>query len=295
MRFKTIGLATALSAAAISAAGAAENGNTQYSPGSSQFYAGGIPPFPGFYFVAQTGYFHSDRLNDSDGNKVPIDFDVKAVSETFRFLYVTDIEVGGATLWTQFVLPVVRLDMSVPFVEDDSTSIADVSGTLGLVWHPDKYNTFITAVDVAAPTGNYDVSSLANVGLNHWSIQPVLGYHYLDPQGLEIGSTLRFIFNMENTDTAYRSGTEIVLDYAVGWNFDKWRVGAVGYYIQQVTDDRGPGVASDGNRGKGFAIGPSLTYSFNPGLQVGASWQHDVIAENRAQGDTFWVNFATKF
>ncbi len=281
-------------ALAVGEAGAAENGNTQYSPGSAQFFAAGIPPFPGLYFLSQTSYFHSDRLNNGSGDKIPIDFKVSAIAETMRFLYVSNLDIGGAKVWGQVVVPLVNLDMTLPIGNDTRFGLADVSGTLGLVWHKDKHS-FVAGVDVAAPTGLYDSSKFANIGVNHWSVQPTLGYHYTDPQGLEVASTLRFIFNTENNDTKYTSGNEMVIDYAVGWNFDKLKIGAVGYYLQQLTDDSGPAAAADGHRGKGFAIGPSVTYAFNPGLQFSGSWQHDVIAENRAQGDTFWFNFATKF
>jgi hypothetical protein len=288
-------LATLMAGAGCSVAGAAENGNTQYSPGSAQFFAGAIPPFPGLYFLSQTSYYTSDRTNDSNGDEIPIDFEVKALAETMRFLYVSDIELAGAQLWGQLVVPIVHLDMSLPYGEDSSLSLADITASAGLAWHPDRFNTITFGLDVGMPTGSYDTNDIANVGNNHWSFQPTLGYHYSDPQGLELGTTLRMIFNTENQDTDYRSGTEVVIDYSVGWNIDNWRLGAVGYYLQQISDDSGPSVASDGHRGKGFAIGPSLTYSFNPGLQVSGSWQHDVLAENRSQGDIVWLNFATKF
>ncbi|SIQ33899.1 Uncharacterized conserved protein [Rhizobium sp. RU35A] len=292
---KCLLLGTGLAGMWLCGAQAAENGNTQYSPGAPQFFAGGIPPFPGLYFLSQTSYFTADRTNDSDGDRIPIDFKVRAAAETLRFLYVSDVKVGDAQLWGQLVVPLVHLDLSLPFGEDKSTALADISSSIGLVWHPDQKQAFIVGVDVAMPTGQYDTSDIANIGVNHWSFQPTIGYHYTDPQGLEIGTTARLIFNTKNTDTDYRSGTELVIDYAVGWNFGPWRLGAVGYYLQQLTDDTGPGAAADGHRGRGFAIGPSVTYTFNPGLQVSASWQHDLVAENRAQGDTVWVNFATKF
>lgn len=294
MKLNRFWLAAVISATALTAQ-AAENGITQYSPGSAQFFAGGMPPFPGFYFVSQTSYFSADRTNDSNGDRTPVDIKVKALAETLRFLYISDIDVAGADVWAQLVVPVVHLDMSLPFGNDKSTALADITVSGGLAWHPDRYNTFVAGIDIAAPTGGYDVSELANVGTNHWSFQPTLAYHYSDPEGLEFAGAARLIINTENQDTDYTSGNELVIDYAVGWNFDKLRVGAVGYYLQQFTDDSGPTAPADGKRGKGFAIGPSLTYSFNPGMQLSASWQHDVVAENRLQGDTVWVNFATKF
>ncbi|MBT9371317.1 transporter [Rhizobium sp. CSW-27] len=292
---KCLLLGTALMTVGIGGAQAAEGGNTQYSPGSAQFFAGGIPPFPGLYFLSQTSYFTSDRTNDSNGDRIPIDFKVKAFAETMRFLYVSDLEVGGAQVWGQLVVPLVHLDLSLPFGEDTSFALADITSTIGLAWHLDQKSAITFGLDVGMPTGQYDTSDIANVGVNHWSFQPTLGYHYSDPQGLEIGTTARLIFNTKNTDTDYRTGTELVIDYAVGWNMGPWRLGAVGYYLQQLTDDTGPTAPSDGHRGKGFAIGPSVTYSFNPGTQISASWQHDLVAENRAQGDIFWLNFAAKF
>jgi len=295
VQFRTLAATAILATALAGEAQGAENGNTQYAPGASQFFAGAIPPFGGLYFLSQTSYFSADRVNDSHGKEVPIDFHVKAAAETLRFLYVSDVNIGGAQLWGQLVVPMINLDLSSAFAKDKSFGLGDTTATVGLAWHPDRAQTFVLGVDVAMPTGSYNQTAFANTGLNHWSVQPTLGYHYFDPQGFEAGAAARVIFNTENDATNYRTGDEFVLDYAVGWNFGPVKVGATGYYLNQFTDDSGPGVAADGHRGQGFAIGPSLTYSFNPGMQLSASWQHDVFAENRAQGDAGWLNFATKF
>lgn len=292
---KCLAVSTLILGAAVDVAGAAENGNTQYAPGSAQFFAGQIPPYPGLYFLSQTSYFKASQTNDGNGDALPVDFDARAVAETMRFLYVSDLEVAGAKVWGQLVVPIVHLDLSVPFASDSNFGLGDVIGAGGLAWYLDQKQTLIFGVDVAMPTGLYDSNDFPTIGLNHWSFQPTIGYHYSDPQGFELGTTARIIFNTKNTDTDYKTGNELVIDYAIGWNFGKFRLGAVGYYLQQLTDDTGPTAAPDGHRGKAFAIGPSLTYSFNPALQVSASWQHDVMAENRAKGDTIWVNFATKF
>lgn len=293
----TISIATAAAACLIAAGQghAAENGNTQYAPGASQFYAGAIPPIEGLFFLSQTSYFSANRVNDGNGNEVPIDFKVRATSETLRFLYVSDVHVGDATLWGQLVVPLVNLDLESRFASDNKFALADITGTVGLAWHPDQMQTFVVGLDVAMPTGSYDVDRFANTGLNHWSFQPTIGYKYFDPQGLEVAVSSRVIFNTENPDTDYRSGDELVVDYAVGWNVGKVKIGATGYYLKQFTDDKGPSVASDGHRGEGFAVGPSFTYNFNPGTQLSASWQHDVLAENRSQGDAIWANFTMKF
>jgi hypothetical protein len=277
------------------AARAEENGNTQYAPGAAQFFAGGIPPFPGLYFMSQTSHYSADRLNDGNGDEVPIDFNVKATAETLRLLYVSDLRLGGGQLWGQLVLPMVSLDLSTAFAEDSSFALGDATLGAGLAWHPDQAQTVVLGVDLAMPTGGYDVASFANTGLNHWSVQPTFGYHYFNPQGFELGVAARAIFNSENPATNYRSGNELVVDYAAGWNFRNMKIGATGYYLNQFSDDSGPGVGADGHRGKAFAIGPSFTYSFTPAMALSASLQHEVYARNRTQGDSLWVNFATKF
>jgi hypothetical protein len=295
MKFKIVALAAALSFASLCQAEAAENGNTQYGPGAAQFFAGAFPPFPGAYFLSQTSYYYSDRMNDGSGHKLPFDFKVSTAVETLRFLYVSPWDFAGGQVVGQVVIPALNIDLSLPYGSQNTTNFADITGTVGIAWHPDRRNSIVAGIDIAMPTGHYNVNDSANTGLNHWSFQPALGYHYSDPDGLEIGTTARLIFNTENPATKYTSGTEFVLEYAAGWNFDKWRVGGVGYYLQQLSDDRGPTAPADGHRGKAFAIGPSLSYAFNPAFQISASWQREIVAENRPQGSTFWFNVATKF
>jgi hypothetical protein len=295
MKYKFVALAAILSVASLCRVEAAESGNTQYGPGASQFYAGAFPPIPGFYFLSQTSYYYADRMNDSNGNKLPIDLKVRTAVETMRVLYVSPWDFAGGQIVGQFVVPVLNIDLDIANQSAHETNFADFTGTLGVSWHLDQKNSIVLGMDMGMPTGHYNVNNSANAGVNHWSFQPTIGYHYSDPEGLEIGTTARLIFNTKNNATDYTSGTQFVWDYAVGWNIKQWRVGAVGYYMDQLTDDRGPTAPADGHRTKAFAIGPSVSYSFTPALQISASWQKEIMAENHTEGDTVWFNVATKF
>lgn len=286
-----------LAALAAAPALAGENGNIQYAPGSSGFYAGAIPPMPGLYALSQTSYTSSDRLNDGNGDKLPVNFDLDVKVETIRLLGVTDWQVGGGQYFWQLVMPMVLdLDVGVAGHDGSDSGLADITVSSGFAWHKGPH-TYVVGLDVAAPSGSYDMTSPANAGVNHWSIQPTIGYHYIDfrQPDWEFGAIARYIRNFKNSDTNYTSGDEIVVDYAVGKYFGPVRAGVVGYFLQQVTDDKGAGVAADGNRARGIAIGPSLTYNFNPGTQLGISWQKDIVSENRSQGDTWQIAFSTKF
>lgn len=280
-----------------SIASAAEGGNTQYGLGSSQFYSGGIPPVRGVYALSVTGYYSADQLNDGNGDRVPLDFSVSARTETLRLLGVTDQHLLGGRVWGQLVVPVVLgLDVDVGPMSDSRGGLADIIVSGGLAWYKGPHS-FVLGVDTALPTGDWDRDRLANPGQNHASVQPTFGYGYLNRANptWEFATSVRYIVNLENSDTDYTSGNELVVDYAVGYHFGPARVALVGYYLNQVTDDDGPGVGPDGNRGKGFAIGPAFSYDLSPGTQVSISYQKETMAENRAKGENIMLHVAARF
>jgi hypothetical protein len=290
---------TLLSGLGATPALATENGNSSYLPGSSQFYGAAIPPFPGLYFLSQSDYYTANRLNDGHGNKNGTQADISSLSETMRFLYVSDLHVLGADVWGQFVLPMVHVSSKVSshgfsVLDSSANALADITFTTALAWHEGPH-TFIVGLDVAAPTGSYDSTRSLNVGLNHWAIMPTLGYKYFNPEGLELSLVPRFIFNTENSATDYTSGKELEMDYAIGQHFGPVRLGAVGYLYQQITKDSGPSVAADGNKAAGFAMGPSIGYEFSPAFKIDGSWEHEFYTANKSQGEYLWLNIATKF
>lgn len=275
-----------------------ENGNTQYGLGSSQFYAGAIPPFAGTFAMFQTTQYSADKLKDGNGKDIPAGFKVDVLVETSRLIRVTETKVAGGDLWFQMVAPYVIDQKTQLFGGQDSRGgLADVTLTAGLHWQRGP-NSYVFGLDTVAPTGSYDAHRLTNPGLNHWSLQPVLGYHYVDMQqpGWEVGTATRYIVNFENEDTHYRSGQELVVDYAAGYNFNRnLRLGVTGYWLKQLTDDKGSGVADDGNRGQALAFGPSINWRFNTGSELSVSYQKETHVKNRAEGANLWLNFATRF
>ncbi|MHB0708079.1 transporter (plasmid) [Roseomonas mucosa] len=291
------GLVLVLATACPAIATAAEGGNTQYGLGSSQFYSGAIPPFPGVYALSVTGYYFANQLNDGNGHKLPLDFSVKVSSQTVRLLGVTNTKFLGGTVWGQLVIPVVlNLDVDLGPLGDSRGGLSDIIVSGGLVWH-DGPSTYIVGVDTALPTGSWHAGRLANPGLNHYSTQPTFGYGYVDHVNptWEVAASLRYIVNFENPATNYTSGNELVLDYAAGYHFGPTRLGVVGYYLNQITDDKGRGVGSNGNRGRGFAIGPAVTYDFLPMTQLSVSYQKEVVAENRPKGGNIMMHLSFKF
>ncbi|MDO5620954.1 MAG: transporter [Paracoccus sp. (in: a-proteobacteria)] len=279
------------------AADAAENGMIQYAPGSAQFYAGAIPPVPGLYILSQTSIANSDEMTGSDGNALPFRFSADVKVETIRLLGVTDHHIGGGRLFWQAVFPIMLdLDLQAGPYSGSNKGLADTTVSAGLAWHQGPH-TYVTGLDIGLPTGSYRAGRIANPGLNYWSVQPTVGYHYLDFRNpkWEVGVMGRYIHNGKNDDTDYTTGDQIVFDFAVGRHFGPWRIGAAGYYQQQVSDDKGAGAAADGHRSMGIGLGPSITYTFPGHKQLGISYMKDIKAENRNKGETVQISFSTKF
>jgi len=105
-----------------------------------------------------------------------------------------------------------------------------------------------------------------------------------------------YTYNFENRDTSYKSGQEFHFDYSLGWGVGHgWVLGAGGYVYRQVTDDKLNGQSVPNNKGRAYAIGPSLKYDSGKGWFVTAKWQKETGVRNRAQGDAFWVKAVFPF
>lgn len=275
---------------------ATEGGGGAYQNGIEDFMSGALPP-PGTYFLNYLNYYSADKFKNG-----PHDFKLTAVADAMRFVHVTRQNILGASWALQVIVPVVYLDVHVAPVpglnlQDNRWGLGDiVFDPFILGWH--SRNFHVTAgIDIVAPTGDYDKNRLANVGRNYWTFEPVVAVTYLSDSGIELSGKFMYDFNTKNTDTEYLSGQEFHVDYAVGYHLGKqWILGAAGYYYYQTTDDElnGVKVSPDGNKGRVFAIGPALSYSYK-NMSFGLKYQHEMDARYKPEGDKYWLKFVYAF
>src|SRR4029077_20563113 len=90
-------------------------------------------------------------------------------------------------------------------------------------------------------TGTYDSSRLANLGIGHGAIDGGAGYTYFDPKaGHEFSVVTGLTYNFVNPSTDYQNGIDWHLDWGASQFLSKTtQVGAVGYFYQQLTPDKG--------------------------------------------------------
>lgn len=294
MQKYVLGLAASLAAA--TTAHATETGGGAYPNGAESIAVAQLPP-PGTYLLGYSTYYTADRLNDGDGNSVVPDFSVDAFANIARIVHVTDRKILGATFAMQAFVPVVDLSVHAAGARQHKFGLGDmIVNPFILGWNKGNLN-IIATMDTYVPTGRYRKSDLANIGRNYWTFEPVLAVTYADPKGgPELSAKLMYDFNTKNKATDYRSGQEFHVDMAAAYNFNPLTIGITAYYYKQTTNDKqgGARVGPDGFKGEAFAAGPLIRYQLGH-VPITAQWQHEFHAENRPQGDKFWLKAAFRF
>lgn len=286
---KRLGTILALSLIACATACATEGGGTAYPLGVENFAAGAMPP-PGIYGMEFAEHYTADRLNDQDGNRVPLNFKITADVIASRFLWITGQKIAGGDLAFHTIVPLVNLDVTIGNASPKKTGIGDITTGIGLGYHHTPQLHTLVGFDVFVPTGDYQKNELANIGRNYWAFEPVYIVSYVDPDGFNGDIKLGYISNLKNNATNYKSGHEFHFDYAAGWGLGNgWTVGAGGYYYQQTSDDQQNNADLANSKGRALAVGPSLKYDSRKGWFLAAKWQKEMAVENRAQGSAIWL------
>ena len=154
-----------------------------------------------------------------------------------------------------------------------------------------------------APTGEYEAGRLANPGLNYWGINPVGGVAYNNPEtGFNAALHGGFMFNTENPDTDYESGTLMHLDASVQQLLPAGKgflsLGLVGFWLEQVSADSGQRPILGDFKGRTAGIGPVVGYLLPMGeenLVAELNWLPELETKNRVEGDYVWLKLVYQF
>jgi hypothetical protein len=297
---KKLGMPAAAAAMAVvcfvPVAQAGEGGGSSYPGGVENFLAGAAPP-PGFYVLGYGNVHRADKLKDGSGNDVPLPvFKIAANVVSTRFVYSTPTTMAGGNLMLHAIVPLVDLKVDVPGLSQRKTGLADITFGPGLAFHHSPSLHSVVGLDFVAPTGRYAKGDLANIGRNHWSIQPLYTVSRIDPTGFNGDLKLTFNLSRRNGDTDYRSGNEAYLDFSAGWGLGNgWVIGAGGFAMRQLSDDDHPTAAVPDGKARAFAIGPSLKYDNGKGWFITVKWQREMSVRNRPEGNALWIKTILPF
>ena len=181
---------------------------------------------------------------------------------------------------------------------DDVIGFGDLYPTVSLKWNLENNNLMVYAT-AGIPVGAYSATRMSALGIGHWAVDTGAGYTYLNEKaGFEWSVVLGFTYNFTNPNTQYQNGIDAHLDWAISpYVTDKLHIGAVGYFYNQVTGDRGPGARLGEFKSRVAAIGPQIGF-FIPlaeqqgYLNVRAYYEFD--AKNRLDGWNAFITFSVE-
>jgi hypothetical protein len=147
------------------------------------------------------------------------------------------------------------------------------------------------------PVGNYNPSNLANFGIGHGAADVGGGYTYFDQKaGHEFSAVTGFTYNLVNPSTNYQNG----IDWHLDWGASQWIsktvfIGAVGYFFEQITPDRGCVPQLCPFESGVIGVGPQVGYivplgSIQAYVNVKAYWEFD--GHDRPSGFNTWLTLS---
>lgn len=177
--------------------------------------------------------------------------------------------------------------------DDSVTGGSDIYGMGTLKWN-DGTNNYLAYTMFNAPVGAYQEGRLANIGLNHWSLDAGGGYTYFDTKtGREFSTVLGFTYNFENSDTDYKNGVDAHIDWAASQFLSaQTHIGLVGYFYQQVSGDSGDGAVLGDYKSRVAAVGPQIGHFFGAAhrkFYVNVKGFYEFNASNRPEGWNTWL------
>lgn len=185
-------------------------------------------------------------------------------------------------------------------LQEDQSGLGDIGIVpASFYWNTGNFHFNLYEL-IVAPTGVYDVNDNVNVGRNYWSFDTVLATTWFNPEtGTDFSAVGGIMFNTENPDTNYRTGTELHLDVMLNQFLnDSFAVGLRGYAYEQITDDSGSGAILGGFRGSSLGAGAGFSWipaAAGGNVSMNVSWLRDLHTENRLEADYGIFSLAIKF
>ena len=242
------------------ASAAEPNSPFAFPAGASIGIPVGANPPPGHYLSFRSRFSRGDIV-DNSGNAIPVSPDINGLFVGYS--YVPNAKVLGASY---------RFSIGIPIASNSQTAFGFSSSELGfgdLAISPVNLSwslapgVFVSAgLSFSIATGKFTPDGVTmNLSSGKNSASLLGGFSYLrDGWNLSAGAALTFY--AENSDTQYKNGTELLVDFtALKAVNDSFSIGPVGFWRKQLSDDR--------NNGTVILGGGTLERAEQIGLGVG--------------------------
>ncbi|HWE24053.1 MAG TPA: transporter, partial [Myxococcales bacterium] len=293
---------------------AEEGGSGHYVPGTTASFIDAFSGRPGltvanfFYYYGASATF---RLPVAE--LVTTTLDATIYADSLVATYQTRCEVLGGRYAFGAILPVLWMNMSATAIAGSgSQTKGEITSGIGdLLLYPfllgwtaaEGQLKYDLRVGVYAPTGVYEVGSIANLGKNYWTFEPAVAVSYVSREiGVEASGFAGVDLNTKNTATDYLTGTQVHIDATIAQHFPLWGgsigVGTNVFYYQQIAGDSGSGAVLGDFKGHSFGAGPVASFAMKISGVDGAievKWLPELEVKNRLEGNYFWVKIRAVF
>jgi hypothetical protein len=297
---------------------AAESGIGHYVPGALADFGDMAPP-SGLALMNWYNYYNGSAGRDRQlefGGRVAANLSATTNAEMLGAAYTTPYGILGGKFAVGVIVPYIWADVTGSISgrlgplgrtvsrEDTANGIGDIAlMPFWLNWTSGDFKWGVL-LDVYAPSGEYNTGTLANVGLNYWTFEPVAQFSWISKKiGLEISTNVGFDFNTENEATNYQSGDVFHIDTTIAEHLPLFGHGIIGiganaFYWKQFTGDSGLGARLGTFETEMSGIGPVLSYISPPicghTLVAEVKWLPQIDTSRTLNGDYIWfkVGFA---
>lgn len=300
---------------------AVEGGTSTYLLGSRDTLAGIVPP-PGTNVTLQYVHIEGNVSFAALGGRPLVDLETSTNIFELIGTQVFDGEVMGGRPAISFTLPWVSGEVSStvtlgPFsggFTDPNTGFGDLTVTPMVGWSQGKSH-WLVAASVFLPTGQYELGTVSaetgvqvlNFGRNRLSVDPVVGYTYLDlEKGREYSIAGGVTFSSRNDATDYQSAPEAHIEAtAMQYLPSKLGFGVTGYAYKQLGEDSGAGAdklrvtsRSESLQAEVYSIAPIVSYATEVGgtsVSFKAKYVYEFGAKRMFENNALWLSATLSF
>ncbi|MGC9964442.1 MAG: transporter [Syntrophobacteraceae bacterium] len=314
--FVIVAFAFAVFLAQPSSVFAAEGGTGHYIPGALADF-GDMAPTSGLAVIDWYNHYNGSIGANRQlefGGVIAANLSATSNAEMFGAIYTFPCSIFDGKYSAGVIIPYIWMSVTGtitsplgrPFTRTDTTSgIGDtILIPFWLGWNRGEFK-WSTQLNVYAPTGDYTVGQLANVGLNYWTFEPMVSFSYISKKiGLEVTTTAGLDFNTNNNATDYQSGDVFHVDATVAEHLPLFGCGIIGiganaFYWKQFNGDSGSGAKLGSFETQMIGIGPVVSYISPPicghTIVAEVKWLPQMDTLYTLKGDYVWFKVGLTF
>lgn len=287
---------------------AVENG-VEASPIGLHAFSIMPPPTQNRFLDIRPFIYRSSTLMDSQGSPVPGPNSIDVEGVAFKYINTTDHGILSGRYYWGVAIPAVRARATAtlptppgapfPFVTLTGANLAVTSlviDPVGIRW--DLGSLHINSkFTIGFPTAGYQASRFANAGTNRLYFGPRVGFSYNLDGSWKVSGEVRLDINRRNSETRYKSGNELHLDWGLSRRIDgsNAHIGLGGYFYRQTTDDKSDGLRPVLGRARVNGIGPAFVYQKDGSFWIDINYASESGARNRFEGKRLWIRTGIPF